>query len=689
MAGLDSIKKYNGENGSSVSSGADTAQVQIKPGKSSFLAGNVAADPEQLSGILEGMQKIVDERDNPYAKFQEGLRQMVASAHGPQALASYQQVADTREKQLMDYRTQMAEVRAAQSQAANDAARVAAIKGGGAGGTSTIPGVGAVSNDIINDPNIKPLLDAARNPTEYLAIYNKANQDAYTARLKGRNEAAARTQQKFFVGNEIRNLTPNEYDDLKAAGYNPTPVNVPTTGATTQPTTGAQIQSTGGGYHGVAADVNNPTGIKADGGFKTYKTPEHGVADTQNLIGTYLSGQGPMTNVKRTPENFNGMWIAGDASKGADPSLKMHLDLIKTELKNAGIELDANGEIPNTPAANAAIARSKIKGEAGPKNAEKFLPHVSENFGAGIKPVTGNLPPHPDTLRIGAAQPSATQPSATQPSATQNLPFPNPKNIEQAEANQKFIADMAAAQPAGAKKEAEQIGEDAGKHYTSMIDMSKKANEAIQDLNLINNLATNKQHIFGLGINNPVIGGLGNVLHLTDKDKAEEFTANRLLNPDDRSDWGLTQSAAGRVGVAYVANAMKGARIGVGLERLGIGVKGVGPERTAQENRVNSDVLRESFQFAKDVSSYYNDTWSKQHPGESFAKFEASPEYRKMDDAVLDKMANKYPQYFKKTDQAPDSIQERANKAFGKHEPDQYDYRVNDKGEVQRKRKAQ
>ena len=131
----------------------------------------------------------------------------------------------------------------------------------------------------------------------------------------------------------------------------------------------------------VAANANNPTGIlvgKDKNGkpiFKEYGSPEEGVADTQTLVDTYLNNRGAMKSIKVTPENFVGMWVNGDPTTGAKVQNGAYLNSLNKELKNAGIALNKDGTIPNSPEANAAITRALITHESG-NNASKFLPLV-------------------------------------------------------------------------------------------------------------------------------------------------------------------------------------------------------------------------------------------------------------------------------------------------------------------------
>jgi hypothetical protein len=136
--------------------------------------------------------------------------------------------------------------------------------------------------------------------------------------------------------------------------------------------------------NGSAASVNNPSGLgaqkDANGQYvwRSYDTPAEGVADTQGLVNTYLSGQGYMKNVPVTPENFVGTWVNGVAASGGKVQGGAYANSLRKELAAAGVELNPDGTIPNTKAANDAVTRAIITHESGAKNAEQFLPHVGQ-----------------------------------------------------------------------------------------------------------------------------------------------------------------------------------------------------------------------------------------------------------------------------------------------------------------------
>jgi hypothetical protein len=155
-----------------------------------------------------------------------------------------------------------------------------------------------------------------------------------------------------------------------------------------------------------AAAVNNPTGYGAkrqpDGSYTwdAYDTPQQGVAATQQAVGKYLNGQGVMKGVKPTPENVVGMWVNGNPGTGATEQGGRYAASVRRELAAAGVQLNSDGTIPNTPAANNAVTRAMIVHESGTQNAQKFLPFVGGKQPAATTTATGTTP---DTATTAAA----------------------------------------------------------------------------------------------------------------------------------------------------------------------------------------------------------------------------------------------------------------------------------------------
>ena len=125
MAGLDSIKRFD-EGGTT---GEVAESVRIAAPKATGLTDKIALDPTQTENILANMQNYIDERQGFMSGLSTGINKARAGLAGPSALAGFEREQMLQDKQIMDYRTQMAAYRAAQAQAANEASRYQAMPG--------------------------------------------------------------------------------------------------------------------------------------------------------------------------------------------------------------------------------------------------------------------------------------------------------------------------------------------------------------------------------------------------------------------------------------------------------------------------------------------------------------------------------------------------------------------------------
>jgi hypothetical protein len=192
-----------------------------------------------------------------------------------------------------------------------------------------------------------------------------------------------------------------------------------------------------------AADINNPSGLGWNGKtWKAYATPEEGVADTQALVSNYLANP-----ARNTPQAFVGTWVNGDPKTGASVQGGAYVAKLHKELEAAGVKLNENGTIPNTPEANAAVTRAIIQHESAPEHVGKFMPHVSSGakeqtdaYAPADKaiPTTQAAEPSLGDLILGgtelhepkAAAPQAAAPLAEQPTAAPTAPV-SESGIEQ------------------------------------------------------------------------------------------------------------------------------------------------------------------------------------------------------------------------------------------------------------------
>jgi len=142
-------------------------------------------------------------------------------------LTAYQREQDLQDKQIMDYRTQMAAYRAAQAQAANEAAaynRTNVAAGAGAGA--------APAGGVTFPPGIQRQLDQL--PANDIAGRRAIEQKYLNMVESERAKPVSNTQTSYWIESLGKNvpMTPNEYVEYKATGKLPgAAAVVPTTAA--------------------------------------------------------------------------------------------------------------------------------------------------------------------------------------------------------------------------------------------------------------------------------------------------------------------------------------------------------------------------------------------------------------------------------------------------------------------------
>jgi hypothetical protein len=184
---------------------APQGAIQTTAPKSTGITGKIALDPTQTESILANMQQYIDERNNPLNQIVGGINKARASLAGPSALTAYQQQENLQDKQIMDYRTQMAAYRAAQAQAQKDATFMKGITGGGGAAGQASPG------GVQLGPEAMARINSARNPTEERDIYNEELKALSAARARGQFEAAGNKPEKYWIDGKWENMTPNEF----------------------------------------------------------------------------------------------------------------------------------------------------------------------------------------------------------------------------------------------------------------------------------------------------------------------------------------------------------------------------------------------------------------------------------------------------------------------------------------------
>jgi len=350
-------------------------------GQVSFPAGTLV-DETTSKGMLENMKKILEEK--PFENFQNDLKEMYAwSKYDKEPM--FRQLAEekqAKEAQRYNIAQSMASLEASQNQT-KALAQSLGIPISGQTTTGEQPAAGGKK-----PPYIEMLESLPPSLQDWGMTLLRSNQIGEFGKLVKENEFKKSELQKSLGFAETlpadqkdlvkRQLLKDAYGtqsyvkDGKTIQFT-APGAMPVQGTTPSTTTGVNV----------AANVNNPTGIKTGDSYKPYATPQEGVIATQELADKYLSSTGPMQGIKPTPTNVIGRWVTGNPMDGSKPEFKMHVDLINSELQKAGVKLNEDGTIPNTPQANAALTRAKIVGESGQQNAAKFLPYINPNFKSG------------------------------------------------------------------------------------------------------------------------------------------------------------------------------------------------------------------------------------------------------------------------------------------------------------------
>ena len=183
MAGLDSIRKYQvGGEVSTETPPSDGGAIPYKAPSSTGMMGTIAMDPKETAKILANMQKYIDERESPMSQIATGLSRGMATGYGPEALSRFEAQKQSQDKQIMDYRTQMASLNAYGTQAQNfakmKASNLVATDGTGAPGAGATV-AGGTRGSLV--PGVKMIKYAGvEMPQEYaMALENTISNDEY------------------------------------------------------------------------------------------------------------------------------------------------------------------------------------------------------------------------------------------------------------------------------------------------------------------------------------------------------------------------------------------------------------------------------------------------------------------------------------------------------------------------------
>ena len=515
--------------------------------KGSVFSGNkkVPLGEKETQSILANMQKFIEERESPWSQFMGGINKAYATTYGPATLQNYQQQEDTRNKQLMDYKTQMAQLQSASEQrklARQSFANTLASGEGSAAGAGATSGASASSGGVdgATMAEVKRLYSIGRED-EAEAMYQAAIKMNATNANKSVYDAASNTQTSYKLPDgTIKDMTPNQYREFMTT-YNIKPVEIPGSTKTISNVPMSVRNNNPGNL--VDTKTGEPT---------TFKTPEAGKAALDKDLDLKISGNSPAYKARFgeapvTPANLAEVWAPASAKGNSQASTSNYGASIAKAL---GIK--PTDPIPNTPEAKAKVSQAIAQFEAGAYN----------QSGSMTAPV----------------QAAPVQAAAT------GTAMPDPKNYPTKDAYNKAMSvweDQQKSNIAVQAKGREVEEQEAGKVISAIQGKSKEREQIKMAAKTIQEEAKNNPKAFayqqqggplGVAAALPVAGGaISDVYAAASGDAKSRQRVN---------------TAADLLGVENTKDLFGGlgARIGAQLMNVGRSAKGVGTDISAEDN---------------------------------------------------------------------------------------------------------
>jgi hypothetical protein len=600
-----------------IQSGLDaTIPVKANPKGGISPLGTIAMDPTQTGELLKRMQEMVAERESPLSKVLSGLKDFSAAGSGvgtegpANAILLRDQQKAKEAQELFNMRAQMAELRSAQGQqeqlkrqyeglnAPQGGAAPAA--GGTTAGTSPIPGLTLQQFTAIkNDPYVQSQLETLA-PNDYagrLAIIRDAAKTEFGAASKGKYEAAGNKQEAYTIpgigkggGEGTVMMTPNEKIRFDNTGVLPdgtvVPKTTPVTKATTAPT--SAVTPTAG-----TTNLGNMRPVGQSTGFQPPVSVDKDLARIDDNLKAY-GDKGINT-------------LSGVISRWAPPSENDTPSLIKNAGQFLGIDPNQKIDLSN-PAVRQAISTAIIKQEG---NLQKLFASADVT-----KPVNQSV-----------AQMSA------EPPKLRDYPSKAAYDIamELYKEDQKIDIEKR-------KKETVTAAEESGKEYGNIGKQKEQAADTIGAANRVIDMSKDPTYSKLMGYfegGNPAASFLVKALNfgtakLFGQDEFEKAVAALGFNETERARLQQLKTDASKLGIEYTAQMFKGARLGIGLEKLGSEGKGVSPGFTPETNRLYAEITKRNAEFVISAHNRFRDEWLPKHQGATWGDYLRSAEYDKM-----------------------------------------------------------
>jgi hypothetical protein len=412
----------------------DTVETTARPvvtplaSKGRFATATPSGPIALAPGILENMQRVLEEKEARKNSFAEGIKDVSAwfPGYGGNTAQSLATRAKTREEEIGDIfqmRNQIAQMKAAQQKQADFEARRANQLGMGTGTGQQ----GAQSGGMYMPDHVKVALANAPTQEAYDKIFNdfavKYNTQAEMFKPTVPVVAIGPDGQPFrkVVSVDEYNRNRHLYEDTPQTQKAVTTV---TGGASTAPA----ATTTGGAQPPVSVRNNNPGNLvdSKTGKIRTFDTPEEGEAALDADVEGKLSGKSESYKQRFgeqpvTPARLAETWAPAAAPGNSAASTTNYGSVIAKELG-----IGPNDPIPNTPEAIEAVKRAITRFEAGT----------------------------PATAPVTTAAPTTTATTVTPTAAPTRRPTPGTLEKEE-EVTQTFRKGVAEASAADIKKQQE------------------------------------------------------------------------------------------------------------------------------------------------------------------------------------------------------------------------------------------
>ena len=603
------------------------AAVPIKAGKYSLPVYSAAVPVGE--SVLENMQKLIAEKQAQQESWQERLRDAKAwftgmGATQAQALHDRAQEREQRAADIFNMQTALAQYQAAQELAQRKRQSFAdqigigggtAVPNATAGGT-TLTGTAGTGAPVGNfpagfSPDVKAeVLRLAQDPQrsdEAEAIYQKELSRLADARAKGRYDASGAKQETYIINGRPVTLTPSQFNEARDSGVLPdgTPFNASTV---VQPGTQRAVATPD-----ATSRNNNPGNIK---------------------YGDFAKSQGAVGADDR------GFAIFKDETAGANAQHNLLSGKYGTmKLKDIASTWAPAGDGANNPAAytNAIQKITGFSNETMDKPYNQLTPDQQYLFRAAQKRIE---------------QGAGSAPSSPIPGDSKASTVPTFKTKEE-------YNDWLAVNKERSVSEAKKTGEAVGDALTHLRTENEKADSVIAAADRVLALADDKKL-------NKVMGYLhggdktatwlatiptGAAALVGQKDTLEEAIKERAFNDDELAAYQALKTDATQLGIEYTANMFKGARLGIGLEKLGLQGKGVSPDFLPKTNKLYAQLAKDAATFERAKNDMYKE-WAQQH-GQGYQEFLDSPEYKKFRDEHRDILLSRYKGILKPESTAP------------------------------------